>query len=421
MKKSSSVPQITIVVPGRWHAFDLARELEQLGALHRLVTNYPKSRTRSWGIPDDKVVSLPLTLVLTKMAWKLGGERLAMRQQYRIYDLFARRAAQKLGHPDVVHAWSAAAEPSLRVARARGIPKVVERSSSHMLEQCRILREEYTAVGLKWEETPLTTVERELREYELANRVFVPSLFVERSFLARGFPAARLFRNGFGVDLSRFTPGEKKDDVFRIIYAGALSVRKGIHHLVQAFREANIPNSELLLVGSDKPETNRLLGVKDPRIRCFGHVPQTELPAIYRTGSVFAMASLEEGQALVQVQALASGLPLICTANTGGEDFLALDAEGVTSRTDVQSFPAGCVVTAGNSGAMAKAFRATALNAVRLSEMRLAAAALAKRDLSWRRYAQQNLDQYSALLVGAPAMTAVEFMALEDRFGATYL
>ena len=39
-------PQITVVVPGRWHAFDLARELEGLGALHRLVTNYPRSYTQ---------------------------------------------------------------------------------------------------------------------------------------------------------------------------------------------------------------------------------------------------------------------------------------------------------------------------------------------------------------------------------------
>jgi len=54
--------KITIVVGGRWHAFDLARELHAAGLLHRLITNYPKYKTRQWGIPDDKVVSLPLTL-----------------------------------------------------------------------------------------------------------------------------------------------------------------------------------------------------------------------------------------------------------------------------------------------------------------------------------------------------------------------
>ena len=33
--------KVTIVVGGRWHAFDLARELERQGHLHRLITNYP--------------------------------------------------------------------------------------------------------------------------------------------------------------------------------------------------------------------------------------------------------------------------------------------------------------------------------------------------------------------------------------------
>lgn len=400
-----SVPAITIVVPGRWHAFDLARELEQLGALHRIVTNYPRSRTRRWGIPDEKVVSLPLSLVLTKLAWKLGGEQFAMRQQYRINDLFARKAARKLGSPDVVHAWSGSAEPSLIAARANGIPAVLERSSSHMLEQCRILQEEHDSLGLKWVATPQAAVERELREYELAVRVFVPSLFVERSFLARGFPADRIVRNNFGVDLSRFTPGPKTDGVFRVVYAGSLSVRKGIHHLVRAFREASIPHSELLLVGGRMPETDRLIGETDPRIRLVGHIVQSDLPVLYRTASVFAMASVEEGQAYVQAQALACGLPLICTTNTGGEDFLAASGAAVPYRDSVIEYPSGYLVPAGDSSAMAHALSLLGRSPQKLAAKRAVAADFAQRDLSWRRYASANLEVYAALATVAKNRT----------------
>jgi len=267
-----------------------------------------------------------------------------------------------------------------------------------MLEQCRLLREEYASLGLHWEETPHPTVERELREYELADRVFMPSLFVERSFLARGFPAERLFRNGFGVDLSRFTPGGKKDKVFRVIYAGSLSVRKGIHHLVRAFKEANIPSSELLLVGGVLPETDRLIDAPDSRIRRVGHVPQAELPAIYRTGSVFAMASVEEGQALVQAQALACGLPLVCTTNTGGEDFLTLDLQTAETHDRSSEYSAGFVVAVGDPAAMARIFRKLSDNPESLAAKRVAAGALAHRDLSWRRYAAANLREYEAIL-----------------------
>ncbi len=78
----------------------------------------------------------------------VGGERFATRQQFRINDLSARKAACYMGTPDVVHAWSGSAEPTLRRARALGISTVLERSSAQMLEQCRLLSQEYASLGL---------------------------------------------------------------------------------------------------------------------------------------------------------------------------------------------------------------------------------------------------------------------------------
>ena len=401
--RSVAPMKVTIVVPGRWHAFELARELDHLGALHRIVTNYPRGRTRRWGIPDAKVVSLPLSLLLTRLVWKIGGEAQSMRQQFRINDLFARAAARRLGRPDVVHAWSGAAEPSLIEGRRCGLSVVVERSSSHMLEQCRLLRAEYAGVGLRWEETPQRAVDRELREYALADRVFVPSGFVEKTFLQTGFSAAKIFKNGFGVDVSRFRPATKADNVFRVIFAGSLSVRNGIHHLVAGFRQAAIAGGELVLVGGESKDTERLVGASDPGIVRRGHVPQSELPALYQQASVFVMASIEEGQAMVQAQALACGLPLVCTTNTGGEDFLALDGEGREMAAGVREFPAGFVIPPGDPAALAFVLRHLASASGKLLRMRAAAAALARRDLSWRRYAAANLAEYEKIRRAAPS------------------
>jgi alpha-maltose-1-phosphate synthase len=399
--------KVTLIVPGRWHSFELARELNRLGALHRIVTNYPKSRTLLWEIPDEKVVSLPLSFLLTRLVWKLG-ETQAMRQQFRINDLFARAAARRLGRPDLVHAWSGSAEPSLCEAKGRGLIAVLERSSSHMLEQCALLRSEYASLGLRWEETPAATVEREVREYALADCVYVPSRFVERTFLARGHPPAKLFRNGFGVDVGRFKPGRKSDEVFRVVFAGAQSVRKGIHHLVTGFRAAQVLGSELVLVGGRSADTDRLVGGSDRRIRLAGHVPQAELPALYREASVFVMASVEEGQAMVQAQALACGLPLVCTENTGGEDFLEIDGPGREVGQGVREFRAGYVVPARDPAAIARVLRWLAEDSEKLSCMREAAVTLAQRDLSWRRYAEANLVKYRELAETARRNAKVE-------------
>ena len=66
-KKFSPLTKITIAVPGRWHAFDLARELHKQGYLYRLITTYPKSRTRAFGLPDEKVISFPWMIYLERM------------------------------------------------------------------------------------------------------------------------------------------------------------------------------------------------------------------------------------------------------------------------------------------------------------------------------------------------------------------
>jgi glycosyltransferase involved in cell wall biosynthesis len=59
---------------------------------------------------------------------------------------------------------------------------------------------------------------------------------------------------------------------------------------------------------------------RDPGFEHVEAVPQNQLPEYYRRGDVFALASREEGLAMVQVQALACGLEIVCTTHTGGED-----------------------------------------------------------------------------------------------------
>ena len=53
-----------------------------------------------------------------------------------------------------------------------------------------------------------------------------------------------------------------------------------------------------------------------------------ELYRYYSQGSIFVIASIEEGLALVQAQAMACGLPVIATTNTGAEDLFSDGVEG---------------------------------------------------------------------------------------------
>jgi glycosyltransferase involved in cell wall biosynthesis len=56
--------------------------------------------------------------------------------------------------------------------------------------------------------------------------------------------------------------------------------------------------------------------------------PEFELHKYYSQGSVFCLASIQEGLAMVLPQAMACGLPVICTTHTGGEDMVRDGQDG---------------------------------------------------------------------------------------------
>jgi glycosyltransferase involved in cell wall biosynthesis len=399
---------VTIVVQGRWHAFDLCRELTRRKFSFRLITTYPKFVTRKWGISDEAVSSLPLHLLLSKVVWRLGGERMATKCQYIINNIFAESASARLGPTGLVHCWSGAAEPTFRRARAQGIPCLLERSSSHIIEQTELMTLEYEKQGLNWEPTPAKGVARELAEYQLADRILVPSGFVEDSFKRHGVAAQKLRRIAFGVNLTTFPVGIPHKGAFTVLYIGSVSVRKGMEYLVRGFRSAEIDGSRLVVIGGSTRDGDRILNrLGGDDIVRVPHLPQDELKHYYAKADVFCMASIEEGLAYVQAQALASGLPLVCSENTGGRDLLELGGAAGQPRGDgITEYPAGYVVPVRDAAAIGKCL--AWLAADRSLRLRKRDAALAIRNfaLGWDTHGGYVVQCYEEMLSSSSAKTA---------------
>ena len=79
-----------------------------------------------------------------------------------------------------------------------GAKTVLERGSSHMLYQRRILTEEYRKFGLENEVVHPKVVERELMEYQEADYISIPSHFVKETFIEQGMPAINSSRRLMG-------------------------------------------------------------------------------------------------------------------------------------------------------------------------------------------------------------------------------
>ncbi len=311
----------------RFWAFDLARQMHRLGHLARLYTAIPRGMVDT--LLRGKVSTFPWLMAPSVALARLCRTAVPREIDWMVTSTFGSWVARRLEACDVFHSISGYGLRAHRVARQRyGALTVCDRGSSHILYQDEILAEEHSLWKVPYRRIDPRVVDRELREYEECGLITVPSDFAYRTFIEKGVAKEKLRLVPYGVDLSLFRPVPKRDKVFRVIYVGALSLRKGIPYLLQAVEALGLPGFELWLIGGLEPHIKPILQKHAGSFRYLGAVPRTKLFSYYSQGSVFVMASVEEGLALVQAQAMACGLPVVATTNTGAWSLFTDGREG---------------------------------------------------------------------------------------------
>ena len=230
------------------------------------------------------------------------------------------------GRYDFFHSWSGDCLETLRVAKKRKIPSLIEIPTWHRGSQrAEISGQKPEVRSRSWKSRFLLERERFLEEYELASLVVVLSEKAAESFRVAGFPDEKLFYLPRGVDVERFKPG-MRPPIFRAIFSGALIKRKGIHHLLEAWHRLNLRDAELWLLGSIHDEAKPYLkqfGRENVRVLGF----KRDLENYLNQGSVYVFPSRLEGSAKTIYEAAASGLPMITTREAG--DVVRDGVEGI--------------------------------------------------------------------------------------------
>ncbi|WP_317201419.1 glycosyltransferase [Janthinobacterium sp.] len=326
--------KVVLSTIGKFHTFDLARQLERRGALSAIFTGYPRFKLRNEGLPATSIRPFPWLhapyMAVPMRRW--FGAAFTREWEYRDKQSLDAYVAARLPECDVFSGLSGSALRSGKKAQSRGARYVCDRGSAHIAFQDDILREEYQRWGVPFAGIDPRVIAREEEEYAQADLITVPSTFVLESFVAKGVARDKLRLAPYGVDLSRFSPvAEPERGVFDVLFVGSVAVQKGVLDLLDAFARLQHPNKRLTLVGSVTEEMRRLLAEKrllNERVRLAGHVPQPSLKRIMSASHVMVLPSLQEGLAMVQAQAMACACPVIGTANTGAADLFDDGAEG---------------------------------------------------------------------------------------------
>ncbi len=162
-------------------------------------------------------------------------------------------------------------------------------------------------------------IERVAAEVDLATRIVVGSRFAAASF-AGVVPPERVSVVPYGVDVSAFRPrvGPPREGPLQVLFAGQISQRKGIAYLLDAVALLDPDQFELTMAGAIVG-SGRAVREHAQRHRHIGSTLPRDMAQVYQAADVLVLPSLLEGSALVVLEAMATGIPVIVTPNTGAD------------------------------------------------------------------------------------------------------
>ncbi len=156
-----------------------------------------------------------------------------------------------------------------------------------------------------------------------ADAVICASSFTQRSLTAAGSQAPAQVV-GYGVDLELFSARTEAPVAkpLTVGFVGALSQRKGARYLLAAL--ATLPKGTARLVIYTRAAVDRDLirGFESVDVEICGGLSDAALAADLKRCDLIALPSIAEGFGLVILEAMACGVPVLCTTSTGGADFI---------------------------------------------------------------------------------------------------
>ena len=327
--------KVNLISINRQHILDTAKSLHDAGADVRFYTMVPKKRCKSYGLPYSCCYSFFSKMVLLYILNRIFKNKYYEKVQraFRNHVMSSMRQCDAI----IINGYGLGfdAEDYNQMKKKYGAVVIMEWGSKHIIED-RKAQNAIETYPKKWYDLDMT-------KYDSADYISIPALHVKDSFTMHKIPESKLFINPYGANLSFFKPSVLQPQHFDLIMVGNWGMRKGCDMIIELCVKYGY---KFLHVGP-------LGDITFPKdVETMHHIDAVDektLPQYYTQAKVFILPSRTEGLALVQAQAMACGLPMVCSKNTGGIDLARIaDAESATFVFDDYDIEAikDCVVKA---------------------------------------------------------------------------
>ena len=338
--------------PGTQYSAQLARQLHRHNELLRFWTSFAlvenglieRALRRAmrtppdWlghrtvaGVPADKIRTVPWLELVALSQLRLGVEpQIAM---HRRNEKFQRAIEQSdIEQSDVVIGFDTSSNILVDRAANAGRPLILDQTIAHPRSKQRV----YEKIKIQFPEwaddldvRADTISAAEKSEHQKSAKIVAASSFTKKTLVENGVPENKIVLNPYGVDLNRFSIQHQRNGArpFRFLFVGLVCARKGIPLLLQAWKRLDRTDAELWIVGPLTPVAAARCR-SSGNVRVLGKLPHEKLASIMSQSDVFVFPSYFEGFALVLLEAMAAGLPVLTTTATAAPDIISERREG---------------------------------------------------------------------------------------------
>lgn len=359
MKEASIVPQVAVAQIGSRKDYQVPVALARNSMLHRLHTDFylhgawrASARTAAyvWNvnalrravgrqhleIPSKKVVAYPSFALAYWWSFRRAKSPQASTLAYMVG---GRRFCQCIvqhgfGACNAVYAFSSAAKEVFEEAKLRGKVCILDHETAPWLfEQDLVLAQERRYPNWRaprdFDQSFALYAERQKQECGLADVIICPSAFAQRATISAGASSDKTIVVPMGVS-GRFRTDredQKRLGPLRILFVGNDWVRKGLADLAAAVRIVPQRSVAARAVGHFHMSKAAADAIGQT-VELLGSVPRMEVPAQFQWADVLVLPTVSDTFGLVILEAMAAGVPVITTPNSGGPDIIREGVDG---------------------------------------------------------------------------------------------
>lgn len=130
------------------------------------------------------------------------------------------------------------------------------------------------------------------------------------------------------------------------LFVGAINARKGWRYLLEAARllvNEGIDQFSVIFIGAGNQEQELLAGIASHGLLHIAHhvgpVPYHQIASYYKEADVFVFPTTEDVWGLVLIEAMAFGLPVVCSKYAGSREMVEHEKNGfIVDPRDVEAF-----------------------------------------------------------------------------------